>query len=348
MSEKIKVLYAEDEKDIRENISEILRDEGFEVIEASNGKEGIEAFLENEPDIVISDIMMPEVSGHEFLKIIRENDNIPNNNVPFILLTALNQKEDLIKGIDLKANDYLTKPIDFDLLIAKIKEKYANSKKIEQSHIKNISVIKDQVSKLLPSQLNKYLHQINHIAKALKKEPYGPLPHRKYAEDINHIYMNSVKIKSILSSFTNSEAINNQIKSNEEIINSNLIVSDFLKSLDDEISSKIQFLSNENNPDIKVSKKLIMEIFRKILKSILKIDQSCNTEISMVEDHMGQLVFIFYPKSNKVNESTISKLINQESLNEKIQSLGYSFDIFYKDLDTSMLLYIPNYRVVKD
>ncbi|MDA0902273.1 MAG: response regulator, partial [Proteobacteria bacterium] len=126
MIAKTKILCVEDEQEIRETISEILRDEGFEVFEASNGKEAVEVFLENNPDLVISDIMMPEVSGYDLLKIIRENKSISNNNVPFIFLSALSKKEDVIKGAELSANDYLTKPVDFDLLIAKIKEKSKN------------------------------------------------------------------------------------------------------------------------------------------------------------------------------------------------------------------------------
>ncbi len=105
-------------------------------------KEAVEIFLENKPDIVVSDIMMPGVSGYDLLKIIRENKNISNNNIPFIFLSALGEKQDLIKGIELNANDYLTKPVDFELLSAKIKEKYYNYQKLEISHNQDIQGIK--------------------------------------------------------------------------------------------------------------------------------------------------------------------------------------------------------------
>ena len=117
MSKKIRVLYAEDEQDIRENIVEILLDENFEVFAAENGKMALDMFLEKDFDVIVSDVMMPEMDGHDLLKAIRSNKDSSISNVPFIFLTALGQKEDIVKGIDLKANDYLTKPIDFDLLI---------------------------------------------------------------------------------------------------------------------------------------------------------------------------------------------------------------------------------------
>jgi DNA-binding response OmpR family regulator len=125
---KIKILCVEDEQEIRENIAEILRDEGFEVFEAENGRVGFDSFLQNKPDLVVSDIMMPEVDGYALLKAIREGKNVKNNLVPFIFLTALGQKDNVVKGVNLSANDYLVKPIDFDLMIAKIKEKTENFK----------------------------------------------------------------------------------------------------------------------------------------------------------------------------------------------------------------------------
>ena len=131
---KIKVLIVEDERDIRENMVEILRDEGFEVVEAENGRQGFEVFLQQKPDVIISDIMMPEVDGYGLLSLIRENKNIRNNNVPFIFLSALGQKENVIKGVDLSANDYLVKPVDFDLMIAKIREKTVNASRVAESH----------------------------------------------------------------------------------------------------------------------------------------------------------------------------------------------------------------------
>ena len=180
---KIKVLCAEDEQDIRENMAEILRDEGFEVFEAENGKKGFEVFLKENPDIVISDIMMPEVDGYGLLNLIRESKNTRNNSVPFIFLSALGQKDNVIKGVELSANDYLVKPVDFDLMIAKIKEKTANATRVQEAQKQTIKNIKDQVTVALPGSVFSYLNIITHAASTLKDEPYGPLPHRGYIEE---------------------------------------------------------------------------------------------------------------------------------------------------------------------
>ncbi|MDP1028686.1 response regulator [Sphingomonas sp. KR1UV-12] len=115
----IKILCIEDEPDIRKFIVEELEDAGFTTLEAANGREGLEMILHNWPDIVICDITMPEMDGHQLLAEIQMN-HIELSNIPFIFLTALTDKDNVIMSLRAGAADYLTKPIDLDLLLAKI------------------------------------------------------------------------------------------------------------------------------------------------------------------------------------------------------------------------------------
>ena len=75
---KIKILCVEDEIDIRSNIADILRDEGYEVFEAGNGYQGYESFIQEKPDLIISDIMMPELDGYGLLKLVRDTSGLKN------------------------------------------------------------------------------------------------------------------------------------------------------------------------------------------------------------------------------------------------------------------------------
>ncbi|MBB1248694.1 response regulator transcription factor [Rhizobium sp. G21] len=115
----ITILCVEDEMDVRELITEELEDAGLRVLQASNGKEGLELILRHRPDIVISDITMPEMDGTELLAELQIN--YPQfSNMPFIFLTALADREKMLEGMRAGADNYMTKPIDFDVLMAKI------------------------------------------------------------------------------------------------------------------------------------------------------------------------------------------------------------------------------------
>ncbi|HZV68925.1 MAG TPA: response regulator [Saprospiraceae bacterium] len=107
MSKK-KILLIEDNEDIRENTSEILVLANYEVHVAENGKKGVEAAMEFLPDLIICDIMMPELDGYGVLHAIQRNDKIKNT--PFIFLTAKSERDDFRKGMESGADDYIAKP----------------------------------------------------------------------------------------------------------------------------------------------------------------------------------------------------------------------------------------------
>lgn len=112
-----KIVLIEDNEDVRENITEILELSSYKVFTASNGKEGVKQVQENLPNLVLCDIMMPELDGYGVLKILSKNPKTAS--IPFIFLTAKSEKEDFRKGMDLGADDYLVKPFeDIQLLNA--------------------------------------------------------------------------------------------------------------------------------------------------------------------------------------------------------------------------------------
>lgn len=113
-----KILVIEDELFVRENIVDLLEAEDFEVFSTENGILGILWAQENTPDLVICDVMMPEMSGHDVLAEMRE---IPETSLtPFIFLTAMSDKGDIRHGMELGADDYLTKPFTRDDLLTAI------------------------------------------------------------------------------------------------------------------------------------------------------------------------------------------------------------------------------------
>ncbi|AMM49951.1 transcriptional regulator [Rufibacter sp. DG15C] len=105
-----KILLIEDNQEIRENTAEILSLANYQVFEAENGKIGVELARQEKPDLIICDIMMPQLDGYGVLHMLSKNPE--TSSIPFVFLTAKSEKEDFRKGMNLGADDYLTKPFD--------------------------------------------------------------------------------------------------------------------------------------------------------------------------------------------------------------------------------------------
>jgi len=107
---KIQILIIEDNDDIRESTAEILELANYDVLQANNGREGVELANKNLPDLILCDIMMPELDGYGVLYLLNKNPQTAAT--PFIFLTAKAERLDMRKGMEMGADDYLTKPFD--------------------------------------------------------------------------------------------------------------------------------------------------------------------------------------------------------------------------------------------
>ena len=110
------IMLVEDETSIRETMAEFLAEEGFEILQAADGLEALEVFRENQPDLIILDLMLPKLDGLEVCKAIRQKSN-----VPIIMVTARDEEIDKLVGLELGADDYITKPFSLREMKARIK-----------------------------------------------------------------------------------------------------------------------------------------------------------------------------------------------------------------------------------
>ncbi|NLV16273.1 MAG: response regulator transcription factor [Syntrophomonadaceae bacterium] len=124
----IKILIAEDDSKIANLIRMYLEREGFEVIIASNGHEALSLFDDDKPDLIILDIMMPGIDGLEVLKFIRRH-----HMTPVIVLTARDDELDKIVGLEIGADDYVTKPFSPRELVARVKSLWRRAANISES-----------------------------------------------------------------------------------------------------------------------------------------------------------------------------------------------------------------------
>ena len=127
-----KILVIDDEENIRNLIKLRLEKEGYEVFLAKNGEDALDSVYKNYFDLCIVDVMMPKIDGFEFVKRIRAD----NFNMPIIMVTARTQLTDKKTGFSLGIDDYMTKPIEFDELILRIKALFRRAKIVTEKQIK--------------------------------------------------------------------------------------------------------------------------------------------------------------------------------------------------------------------
>jgi diguanylate cyclase (GGDEF)-like protein len=138
--ENRKILIIEDTKSIIEELSTILSYENYTVLEARDGRQGMEVAIKELPDLIISDILMPVVNGYTLKENLGKNPL--TENIPFIFLTAKTSPEELRKGMNLGADDYLTKPFSSHDIITSVKSqitKYERLKSINQEKIEELT-----------------------------------------------------------------------------------------------------------------------------------------------------------------------------------------------------------------
>lgn len=125
-----KVLLIEDDTILRENTAELLELAGYDVSTAPNGKKGVEAATTILPDVIVCDIMMPEMDGYGVLATLSKQDD--TKAIPFIFLSAKTERRDIRKGMELGADDYLTKPFEEDELMGAIESRLARRAILEE------------------------------------------------------------------------------------------------------------------------------------------------------------------------------------------------------------------------
>ena len=144
-----KILLIEDNADIRENMAEILELTNYIVFTAENGKTGVETALRENPDLIVCDIMMPALDGYGVLHMLKKN--AVTKNTPFIFLSAKSERTDFRKGMELGADDYITKPFTETELLNAVESRLKKSEQVKAAAEKNAGItgaIKNEIDTL--------------------------------------------------------------------------------------------------------------------------------------------------------------------------------------------------------
>lgn len=164
-----RILVIEDDKILRRNIVGLLGNEGYAVSEAGDGLSGLKAAQELTPDLVICDIIMPEVDGYEVLARLRQNETTAT--VPFIFMTALGDKADMRQGMEAGADDYISKPYSRSELLAAVASQLAKKSSIDRHYQKNLDKLRKSLALALPHEFITPLSNILSYSELILEDP---------------------------------------------------------------------------------------------------------------------------------------------------------------------------------
>lgn len=192
------ILAIEDELQIRLNLQQILELGGYEALTAQDGQEGLELARKHRPDLIISDIMMPRLDGYGLLEALRQDPTFVNT--PVILLTAKADRPDQRKGMELGADDYLTKPFTPPELLAAVEARL--SKKISQTEAQEqkMEELRQNLSLALPHELNTPLNSIMSFTRLLLDTPNAWDP-AETQEMLGYVYSSAERLYHTIQNF---------------------------------------------------------------------------------------------------------------------------------------------------
>lgn len=204
-----KILVIEDNEQVRENLAEILELSNYDVHTAENGKIGIEKALHEIPDLILCDVMMPELDGYGVLHVLDKNPKVAD--IPFIFLTAKADKTDFRKGMNLGADDYITKPFDDVELLDAIERRLKKRERIQQSFDGTPKGLQTFIDEARGQKELEKLSQERATKKVRKKDfiyDEGDRPNRLY-------FIASGKVKTIKTNDLGKEYITHIYKAGE-------------------------------------------------------------------------------------------------------------------------------------
>lgn len=196
-----KILLIEDNQDIRENMTEILELSNYEIVTAKDGKEGVTAAIENKPDIIICDIMMPVLDGYGVIHMLQKNPSTAH--IPFIFLTAKSERSEMRKGMELGADDYITKPFSATELLNAVESRLRKNDVIRKEAANGMQSVKELISETENKDIIQLFSEDGDIRSYKKKQAIyteGNNPHLLF-------YVESGKVKTLKTNEEGKELV---------------------------------------------------------------------------------------------------------------------------------------------
>lgn len=192
------ILIIEDEATIRNDLAEILIFEGFDVLTAENGLTGLQLATDKLPDLIVSDVMMPEMDGYELLEALRNNQE--TRLIPVILVTAMAEHNDIRTGMNMGADDYLIKPFTRQELLNTIRIRLQKAVFLSEKRQSDLQELRLQLIKYLPHELNTPLNGIIGIGQILR-DYTDSLSKEEIADFGTNIYDSGMRLYRLIQNY---------------------------------------------------------------------------------------------------------------------------------------------------
>jgi len=306
-----KILLIEDNKEMRENTSEILELANYKVSTAKNGKEGVELAQKEKYDLIICDIMMPLLDGYGVLHLLSKNTETAH--IPFIFLTAKAERSDLRKGMEMGADDYLTKPFDDLELLNAVESRLKKSSLMKKEFSKNIEGLNEFITSAHGIEDLKKLSEERDIRIYKKKESI--YSEANYPKGIFFIVKG--KVKTYKTHEQGKEFITGLYKEGDFFgylsLLENAKYSDSAMTLDD---SEVCLIPKEDFFSLIYKNAEVSQKFIKMLSDNLqeKEDQLIKLAYNSVRKRVAEALVTLYDRYKKENEQQFSMNIAREDL----------------------------------
>ncbi|KAA6439313.1 response regulator [Dyadobacter flavalbus] len=305
------ILLIEDNTEIRENMAEILEMANYQVFSADNGKEGLNLALQHRPDLILCDIMMPVLDGYGVLHVVQKNKFLQN--IPFIFLTAKSERADVRKGMDLGADDYITKPFEGAELLNAIDRRLKKTAQLRKEFQGNLTGFNDLIS---ISAGESYLEKLkeNRSINLYKKK-------QKIYTEGNHparlFYVNKGKIKTFRKNEESKELITGLYKEGDFLgymaLLENVTYRETAEALED---SELALIPVAEFEEMIGSNPVVMKRFITLLANNVneKEDKLLAIAYNSLRKKVADTLIEYYRKYNPLKEENFSIDLSRDNL----------------------------------
>lgn len=306
-----KILIIEDNDEVRENTSEILELAGYTMAQASDGKKGIEMVNKFQPDLIICDIMMPVLDGYGVLHLLGKNPATAT--IPFIFLTAKAERSDMRKGMEMGADDYITKPFDKIELLNAIESRLNKSNALKKDYTKNIEGLSSFIGDVSGKEaLQSFINgrRINYYSKKENIYMEGSFPTGLY-------YISKGKVKIYKIHDYGKEFITNLLAEGEFFGYTSLLEGgEYTESAQTLEDCEITFIPKDDFFNLVYNNREIARKFLQILTHNLIEQQESLLELaySSVRKRVAEALLLLEKRFHSEGQPTFSIAISREDL----------------------------------